>query len=118
MRWGTAGRIGVGWLLTLPASAVVGGLAAWAASLGPVGIAVDAVLGAGVIATIFVLSSRNRVSSSDAVGEKAAPAVAGVSEVAQSGQVVRIEKVKPLKRSRTRRKRRAKERRAQEGEKA
>ena len=35
VRWRTAGRIGVGWLLTLPAAGGVGALAALVALLGP-----------------------------------------------------------------------------------
>ena len=34
VRWGTAGRMGLAWLLTLPAAAIVGGLAAWVAISG------------------------------------------------------------------------------------
>jgi len=97
VRWGTAGRIALGWLLTLPAAGIVGAVAAWLAGFGPVGIAIDAVLAVAVITTIFILSSRNSVNSKNAV----APApVQGVSEVAASGRAVRIKKVKPLKKSR------------------
>ncbi|HWD63204.1 MAG TPA: inorganic phosphate transporter, partial [Humibacter sp.] len=38
VRWGTAGRIGLGWLMTLPASAVVGAITAFIGLLGPVGV--------------------------------------------------------------------------------
>jgi PiT family inorganic phosphate transporter len=97
VRWGTAGRIALGWLLTLPAAGIVGAVAAWLAGFGPIGIAIDAVLAVSVITTIFILSSRNSVNSKNAV----APApVQGVSEVAASGRAVRIKKVKPLKKSR------------------
>ncbi|NEN07486.1 inorganic phosphate transporter [Diaminobutyricibacter tongyongensis] len=96
VRWGTAGRIGVGWLLTLPSAAVVGGLAAWIASFGPVGILVDMVVGVAVVAAIFVRSNRSRVDSTNAVSGGVS---GGVSEVAQSGSVVKITNVKPLKRS-------------------
>lgn len=89
VRWKTAGRIGVGWLLTLPAAAIVGALSAWAASLGPLGILIDAVIGVAVIVAIFIISQRNRVSSKTALE--------GVNEVAESGRVVRIKKVKPKK---------------------
>jgi PiT family inorganic phosphate transporter len=99
VRWGTAGRIGVGWLLTLPSAAVVGGLAAWIASFGPVGILVDLVVGVAVIAAIFIRSNRNRVDSTNAISGGVA---AGVSEVAQSGSVVKITNVKPLKRTKPR----------------
>jgi PiT family inorganic phosphate transporter len=79
----------VGWLLTLPAAAIVGALSAWAASLGPLGILIDAVIGVAVIVAIFIISQRNRVSSKTALE--------GVNEVAESGRVVRIKKVKPKK---------------------
>jgi PiT family inorganic phosphate transporter len=99
VHWGTAGRIGVGWLLTLPSSAIVGGLAAWIADFGPVGIAIDTLLGVAVIVLIFVRARRNRVTSANAVSP-----VPGVSEVAESGRVVTIAKVKPLTRPKKRKK--------------
>jgi PiT family inorganic phosphate transporter len=89
VRWRTAGRIGTGWLMTLPSAAIVGALAAFAAHLGPWGVVLDAAIGIGVIVTIFVIANRNRVDSSNALG--------GVNEVAQSGRVVKIKKVKPKK---------------------
>jgi PiT family inorganic phosphate transporter len=89
VRWKTAGRIGVGWLLTLPASAIVGALSAWAASIGPLGILIDAVIGVAVIVAIFIISQRNRINSKTALE--------GVNEVAESGRVVKIKKVKPKK---------------------
>ncbi|WP_426515765.1 anion permease [Diaminobutyricibacter sp. McL0618] len=98
VRWGTAGRIGVGWLLTLPSSAIVGGVAAWFATFGPAGIFIDLMLGFAVITAIFVISNRNRVDSTNAVTGGPVAGPAGVSEVARSGGVVKIRKVKPLKR--------------------
>ncbi|MEO6826529.1 MAG: inorganic phosphate transporter [Microbacteriaceae bacterium] len=92
VRWKTARRIAMGWLLTLPASALVGALAAWVAHLGPVGVLLDTVLGAGVIAMIFIVSSRRRVTSASM-----AAGVAGMSEVAQSGRAVKIKKPKQPK---------------------
>ena len=69
VRWRTAGRIGVGWLLTLPAAAAVGAIAALLASIGPIGLVVDAVLGLAVIVAIFVISSRDQVTSGTVVSE-------------------------------------------------
>jgi len=69
VRWRTAGRIGVGWLLTLPAAAAVGAAAALLATIGPVGIVIDAVLGLAVIVAIFVISSRDKVTSGTVVSE-------------------------------------------------
>lgn len=99
VRWGTAGRIAIGWLLTLPAAGIVGAVAALIAGLGPVGILIDTVLGVGVVALIFWLSRRNQVRSDNAV--EPVP-VQGQSEVAASARAVRIKKVKPLKKERTR----------------
>ncbi|THG35542.1 inorganic phosphate transporter [Glaciibacter flavus] len=81
VRWGTAGRIALGWLLTLPAAAVVGGLAALLAHLGPVGIVIDAIIGLAVIVAIFWVSRRNAVSSHNVT-----------SEVAASGAAVKIKR--------------------------
>jgi PiT family inorganic phosphate transporter len=63
VRWRTAGRIGIGWLITIPASGLVGALAAFVALSGPVGIAVDTVVAVGIIVTIFLISRRNRVDA-------------------------------------------------------
>ncbi|ANF33174.1 phosphate transporter [Leifsonia xyli] len=99
VRWGTAGRIGIGWLLTLPSAAIVGAVAGLIANLGPVGVAIDTIVGTAVVVYIFWRARRNRVTSENAV--KPVP-LQGKSEVAQSGKAVRIEKVKPLKRDRRR----------------
>ncbi|SMG36666.1 inorganic phosphate transporter [Agreia pratensis] len=69
VRWRTAGRIALGWLLTLPAAAAVGAVAALLVSIGPVGIIIDAVLGLAVIVAIFVISSRDKVTSGTVVSE-------------------------------------------------
>ncbi|WP_308468347.1 inorganic phosphate transporter [Rathayibacter soli] len=89
VRWRTAGRIGTGWLMTLPCAAVVGAAAAFIAHLGPIGIGIVGIVGIGVIVVIFGIASRNRVDSKNALG--------GVNEVAQSVDAVRIRKVKPKK---------------------
>ncbi|GAA4350217.1 inorganic phosphate transporter [Microbacterium rhizosphaerae] len=85
VRWRTAGRIGVGWLLTLPASAAVSGVAAliivW---LGPWGIAVDTVLAVAAVLLIYLRSRRNAVTAANAM-----------SEVADSGLAVKVKKNPP-----------------------
>jgi PiT family inorganic phosphate transporter len=65
VRWKTAGRIALGWLITIPASAAVGAVSALCAGLGPVGVAVDAVVAVVVIVGIFLYSRRSSVSSHD-----------------------------------------------------
>ena len=81
VRWRTAGRIGIGWLMTLPAAGGVGALAALIAGLGMVGILIDAVIGVAVIAAIFLWSRRNEISHRNVV-----------SEVADSGRAVKIKR--------------------------
>ena len=61
VRWRTAGRIALGWLITIPASGLVGALAAFIAGFGVWGVALDVVLAIGAILTIFLRSRRNRV---------------------------------------------------------
>ncbi len=85
VRWRTAGRIGVGWLLTLPASAAVGGVAAliivW---LGPWGIAIDTVLAVATVLFLYLRSRRDAVTAANAM-----------SEVADSGLAVKVKKNPP-----------------------
>ncbi|MCU1636320.1 MAG: phosphate transporter, partial [Cryobacterium sp.] len=58
VRWGMAGRIALGWVLTLPAAGIMGAFAAGLAYIGPVGVILDAVIGALVIVGIFLWSRR------------------------------------------------------------
>jgi len=71
VRWRVAGRIGIGWLITLPAAALMAAIAELIARIGPVGIAIDAAVGFGVIVMIFIRSRRNRVSSDNVTGSRA-----------------------------------------------
>lgn len=89
VRWRTAGRIGIGWLLTLPAAGLIGAVAAVIAHLGPVGLIIDTVAGLGAILFIFWRSRTNKVNSSNAIA---------VPDVAESGYAVRIKrsKVRPV----------------------
>ena len=85
VRWRTAGRIMVGWLLTLPAAGAVGALAAVVVAwLGGWGILLDAVAAVIVILVIFGLSRRNRVTAANAM-----------SEVAESGAAVDVTQAPP-----------------------
>jgi PiT family inorganic phosphate transporter len=85
VRWRTAGRIAIGWVLTLPAAAAVGGLAAWLVVLwGNWGIAVDTVLALAIIIGLFLRSRRNAVTPANAM-----------SDVAASGHVVELPDAPP-----------------------
>ena len=85
VRWRTAGRIMVGWVLTLPAAGAVGALAAFVVTwLGFWGIILDAVLATAVILAIFLRSRRNEVNASNAM-----------SEVAESGRAVKVKRNPP-----------------------
>ncbi|NUT12499.1 MAG: inorganic phosphate transporter [Nonomuraea sp.] len=62
VRWGVAGRMAVAWMVTLPAAALVGGLAAVVVQNGgDFGTAVVALVGAALAAGIVVISRRNPV---------------------------------------------------------
>jgi PiT family inorganic phosphate transporter len=88
VRWRTAGRIGIGWLLTLPAAGGVGALAAllvvW---LGTWGVAIDAVLALAIILGLFLRSRRDAVTHANAM-----------SDVAESGLAVELPDTPPTTR--------------------
>ncbi|MFC9131031.1 anion permease [Streptomyces sp. NPDC057099] len=62
VRWGVAGRMAIAWIVTLPAAALVGGLAAAVVQNGgDLGTAVVALVGAALAAGIVLVSRRNPV---------------------------------------------------------
>ena len=61
VRWRTAGRIAAGWLITIPAAAVVSGVAALISSEGVWGVTAVALLAVGGIAFIWFYSRRSHV---------------------------------------------------------
>lgn len=85
VRWRTAGRIMMGWVLTLPAAGAVGAMAAgvvvW---LGFWGIVIDTIVAVAVILAIFLRSRRNEVTAANAM-----------SEVAESGRAVKVKRNPP-----------------------
>ncbi|MCC9196569.1 inorganic phosphate transporter [Arthrobacter sp. zg-Y820] len=83
VRWSTARRIAGGWFLTLPAAGIMGAAAALLASTGPVGVAIDGVLGLAVMLFIYYRSRQNRVGHDNAV-----------SDIDNAGGAVRINKRK------------------------
>ncbi|SEC08272.1 inorganic phosphate transporter, PiT family [Paramicrobacterium humi] len=79
VRWGTAGRIALGWLMTLPAAAIVGALAALLAGFGAWGVIADTLVGVVVILGIFLWSRREQEHRE-----------AMIADVAASGEAVDI----------------------------
>src|SRR5882757_623076 len=63
VQWGVAGQMALAWLLTLPAAAIVGALAAWAASSGTFGTIVVAIVAIALIAGIYLASKRQPVTA-------------------------------------------------------
>ncbi|MGI5428529.1 anion permease [Streptomyces sp. CA-179760] len=62
VRWGVAGRMAIAWMITLPAAALVGGVAASVVQNGgDLGTAVVALVGAALAAGIVAVSRRNPV---------------------------------------------------------
>ena len=80
VRWGMAGQIALGWLLTLPASAIMGAFAAGLALLGPIGIFLDVLIGTIVVYILFRWSKRDRVSHDN------------LHDIDDAGHVVKIKK--------------------------
>jgi PiT family inorganic phosphate transporter len=65
VRWRTAGRIAIGWVITIPAAAAVGALASWVSLAGLPGIIADAMAAIAIIVWIFVYSRRNHVGANN-----------------------------------------------------
>jgi len=89
VRWGTAGKIALGWLFTLPASAIVGALTALLVGIGLVGVIIAAVVGTAAILFMFVVSRRSHVGHHNAV------------EVEEAGHAVRFRKKKKSRKNTT-----------------
>jgi PiT family inorganic phosphate transporter len=62
VRWGTAGKIAIGWLITIPSAGALAALAALLAGVGFWGIVLDVALATGAILGIYLWSRRNRVT--------------------------------------------------------
>ncbi|TDV55107.1 inorganic phosphate transporter [Actinophytocola oryzae] len=74
VRWGTAGRIVIAWVLTLPAAAVVGALSGSIAELGTGGTIAVAVVGIAIAVGVYLLSRRSPVGSHNVNEDHEAPA--------------------------------------------
>ena len=86
IRWSKAGHIFIGWLLTLPAAALVGSLSALLTMQGDWGLILDGVLMVAVATAIFTISRRNKVNATNLLSE-----VEGASEVVLSARQIRAE---------------------------
>ena len=63
IRWNKAGQIVLGWLVTLPASAIVGGISAYLVhTFGTVGLIIDGIILLVSIWGIFKVSTRNKIN--------------------------------------------------------
>jgi inorganic phosphate transporter, PiT family len=62
VHWNTVSKIAVGWIVTLPAAAFAGGVSAWLAGTGPIGVIVVAVLAIGGGGTFVFLARRHPVT--------------------------------------------------------
>ncbi|MCP3801893.1 inorganic phosphate transporter [Allokutzneria sp. A3M-2-11 16] len=69
IRWGVAGRMAAGWLLTLPAAGVVGALAGEIASFGTIGVIVVALAGIGVSIGLYLAARRKPIHPEHVVDE-------------------------------------------------
>jgi inorganic phosphate transporter, PiT family len=65
VRWTVAGRMAVAWLLTLPAAAAVGALAASVATHGDAGVLVAAIVALAFAASVYIASRRDPVHSAN-----------------------------------------------------
>jgi len=63
VRWGIGGQVAFAWLLTLPAAAAFGAVAAWVAATGPVGTIIVALVLVAVAGGIYAASRRRRVTA-------------------------------------------------------
>ncbi|WP_375399601.1 anion permease [uncultured Amnibacterium sp.] len=63
VHWGTAGRMALAWIVTLPSAAVIGAVAALVAASSTLGLIAIAVLAVVGIGTIYLLSRRNPVTA-------------------------------------------------------
>jgi inorganic phosphate transporter, PiT family len=63
VNWGVAGRIGIGWVFTLPAAAIVGAISAWVAISSTVGLVIVAVVAVAGVIVIFRLASKKPVTA-------------------------------------------------------
>jgi inorganic phosphate transporter, PiT family len=72
VHWGLAGQVAIAWLLTLPAAAAFGAVAAWVAATGPLGTLIVALVLVGLAVGIYA-ASRRRPVTADNINDRPAP---------------------------------------------
>ena len=65
VRWSVAGQMALAWLLTLPAAATVGALAAAVAVRGTLGVTIIGLIAIAVAVTIYAVSRREPVTATN-----------------------------------------------------
>jgi PiT family inorganic phosphate transporter len=73
VRWGVAGRMALAWVFTLPAAAVVGGVAAAVAGQGTAGVTVVCVSAIAVAIGTYAVSRRNPVGATNVNDQPTTP---------------------------------------------
>jgi inorganic phosphate transporter, PiT family len=88
VRWGIAGRLAIGWLVTLPAAALVGGGTAWAAAAigGTPGMLAMAVIAMVVAAALYRATRGDRVTPDNVIDS--VPSVVAAPVVEEAGALV------------------------------
>ncbi len=88
VRWSKAGHMVIGWFLTLPAAAAVGGLSALIVYALPFGILIDGALTVAAIVAIFQISKRNRIGHDNVLQSEVEDAAAVLSRRKRSRKKV------------------------------
>jgi PiT family inorganic phosphate transporter len=79
VHWGIAGQMAIAWLLTLPAAAVVGAVAAWVAATGVIGTIIVAIVLVGMAAGIYAAARRRPITAENVNDVPAPPQLAAAA---------------------------------------
>jgi len=92
VRWPKAGQVLAGWFFTLPAAGIVGAATAYLSMAGSLGIIVDVLVTAAVIASIYRMSTRSKISHRNILSD-----VEGASDAIASPRQVRAAEIMAAK---------------------
>lgn len=92
VRWPKAGQVLAGWFFTLPAAGIVGAATAYLSMAGSLGIIVDVLVTASVIASIYRMSTRSKISHRNILSD-----VEGASDAIASPRQVRAAEIMAAK---------------------